>query len=226
MDDRSRRCSMCNTELTSENARPSALRKGGYCRPCNAAYQATHRETLPSPAVLLTKHCRWCLKDFTHTSGVNPMTCGKDCASALARHWKSNGSFDRSMIPTCIDCGRLGGFRPHPKGQRSPARRCSACQEAEEIRRDGLSEARRRRVVAAGDVITLKSLRNRDGERCHICGITVRTAGGHLNPKYPTVDHLVPISDGGEHVWANVALAHRECNLKRGANGAAQLRLA
>jgi 5-methylcytosine-specific restriction endonuclease McrA len=31
--------------------------------------------------------------------------------------------------------------------------------------------------------------------------------------------------DGGTHTWDNVALAHRSCNLKRGAGGVAQLRL-
>ena len=40
-----------------------------------------------------------------------------------------------------------------------------------------------------------------------------------------TVDHLVPLVQGGEHVWENVALAHRRCNLSRGDRGLAQLRL-
>ena len=40
-----------------------------------------------------------------------------------------------------------------------------------------------------------------------------------------TVDHLVPIAAGGLHTWDNVALAHRRCNLKRGAAGIVQLRL-
>jgi 5-methylcytosine-specific restriction endonuclease McrA len=41
-----------------------------------------------------------------------------------------------------------------------------------------------------------------------------------------SMDHLVPLSKGGDHSWANVALAHRSCNSKRGAGRlSAQLRL-
>lgn len=41
-----------------------------------------------------------------------------------------------------------------------------------------------------------------------------------------TMDHLVPLSKGGDHSWENVALAHRSCNSKRGAGRLpAQLRL-
>lgn len=50
----------------------------------------------------------------------------------------------------------------------------------------------------------------RDGGRCHICGESVERKGFHL-------DHLVPLSCGGEHSYRNVALAHPKCNMSRGA---------
>jgi 5-methylcytosine-specific restriction endonuclease McrA len=43
-----------------------------------------------------------------------------------------------------------------------------------------------------------------------------QVAGTAKEPMGGTVDHLVPIVDGGQHVWSNVALAHRICNLARG----------
>ena len=33
-----------------------------------------------------------------------------------------------------------------------------------------------------------------------------------LYAKYPTVDHIVPLSKGGTHTWNNVQLAHMACN--------------
>ena len=37
--------------------------------------------------------------------------------------------------------------------------------------------------------------------------------------------HLVPVSAGGDHTRANVALAHNRCNYERNTGGEVQLRL-
>lgn len=37
--------------------------------------------------------------------------------------------------------------------------------------------------------------------QCRYCG-----------PKYPSIDHIIPISKGGAHTWENVQVAHFECN--------------
>lgn len=70
------------------------------------------------------------------------------------------------------------------------------------------------------------NLGERDGWRCHLCGRKVqRRPGTAERPLGATVDHLIPLADDGEHIWSNVALAHRRCNTSRGAGGRAQLRL-
>lgn len=58
----------------------------------------------------------------------------------------------------------------------------------------------------------------RDGGRCHVCHKKAPRKGWHL-------DHLVPLSLGGEHSYKNVAVACPRCNLKRWNTGSAQLRL-
>jgi 5-methylcytosine-specific restriction endonuclease McrA len=83
--------------------------------------------------------------------------------------------------------------------------------------------ARKRRALKKGaavvEQISLDVLFERDGRRCHICKKM-------LTRSKASVDHLVPLSHGGEHSWANVALAHRSCNSRRGAGRLpAQLRL-
>lgn len=56
------------------------------------------------------------------------------------------------------------------------------------------------------------------GQSCHLCGEEVPyLAGTAHEPKGATVDHIIPIACGGSHTWANVALAHRTCNISRGA---------
>ena len=58
----------------------------------------------------------------------------------------------------------------------------------------------------------------RDRWTCHLCGKKVHKSKA-------TLDHIVPLSKGGDHTVTNVALAHRRCNNKKQATGNAQLRL-
>jgi 5-methylcytosine-specific restriction endonuclease McrA len=83
----------------------------------------------------------------------------------------------------------------------------------------------RRRGATIGQHYTLRSVYERDAGRCHLCGKAVNISIPASQPLGPTIDHLVPLSAGGWDCSTNVALAHRECNVKRGAGGAAQLRL-
>lgn len=67
--------------------------------------------------------------------------------------------------------------------------------------------------------ITLEKLYNRAGGICSLCGgrcdyddyifkDTTFIAGN----KYPSIDHITPLSKGGSHMWNNVQLAHKQCN--------------
>ena len=64
--------------------------------------------------------------------------------------------------------------------------------------------------------VTLKKLIKRDGLRCALCGEMCdpndNTWAGHFGPKRPTIDHIIPMSKGGGHVWGNVQVAHAICN--------------
>lgn len=38
----------------------------------------------------------------------------------------------------------------------------------------------------------------------------------YSGPLYPSIDHIVPMSKGGGHVWENVQVAHIICNSEKG----------
>lgn len=77
----------------------------------------------------------------------------------------------------------------------------------------------RKRGALITEVIHPFSIYDRDHGRCHICHWPVSRKKFHL-------DHLIPISLGGNHTAVNVAIAHPRCNLRRGAGRTpAQLRL-
>ena len=97
---------------------------------------------------------------------------------------------------------------------------CSDIARRERYRRKN----RKRRTGRAGDY-TLAEIAERDGWRCHLCKKPVSKKHNGLHPKGPTIDHLVPVSAGGNDERDNVALAHRDCNVRRSNHGPAQLRL-
>lgn len=70
-------------------------------------------------------------------------------------------------------------------------------------------------VTEFDETITLKALRARDKDICQICGEPVNDKDikdGHIRKRYPTLDHIIPLSKGGSHTWDNIQLAHMGCN--------------
>ena len=82
-----------------------------------------------------------------------------------------------------------------------------------------LRERRRFRLLAAFvEDVAVEVLVERDHDRCGICGKAVPVSER-------SVDHILPLSKGGLHSYANTRLTHLRCNVKWYNNGAAQLRM-
>jgi 5-methylcytosine-specific restriction endonuclease McrA len=100
----------------------------------------------------------------------------------------------------------------------------------EERRQDRIRHPERIRIAVRKRLATIKHapitedidiliVAERDHWKCHICLKIV-------TKKNWSIDHLIPLSKGGNHTYENVALAHRSCNSRRGAGRLpAQLRL-
>lgn len=71
--------------------------------------------------------------------------------------------------------------------------------------------------------ITLKALYKRDFGVCYLCGGLCdwsdkrprKDSGVICGSKYPSIDHIIPLSKGGFHSWENIKLAHLICNMKK-----------
>lgn len=57
----------------------------------------------------------------------------------------------------------------------------------------------------------------RDGWLCSICGTEVEPAVLHPDAMSASLDHVVPLSKGGDHTRQNSALAHLICNIRKSA---------
>lgn len=80
-------------------------------------------------------------------------------------------------------------------------------------------DARRqaRKTIGTVEIFDRADVFERDGWVCQLCGEPV-----DRNLKYPdlgskSLDHILPLSKGGEHSRANTQLTHLGCNIRKGA---------
>lgn len=65
--------------------------------------------------------------------------------------------------------------------------------------------------------VSYEVLRERDGDDCCICHSPIDFTLKDRDPMMVSLEHVVPLSRGGEHSYANTALSHLRCNLSKGA---------
>jgi hypothetical protein len=153
--------------------------------------------------------CGWSfgVKNFNRKVRI----CSVEC-----RQGRPSGSCRLAWCPCGTYIGRYTTATGGP--------RCAECKA--QTRRDtNRRKNLKRRSKRGTGRFTLAELGERDGWRCHLCGKRVNPKLSGIHPKGPTVDHLVPVSEGGVDELSNVALAHHLCNSTRGTRGEVQLRL-
>lgn len=165
--------------------------------------------------VVRRTNCLRCGWAMTNRGPRSRNFCSKRCADLKM----APGNSIRIRYEACR-CGALCVVRG--KGKRVPI-----CSECIPRRRQDANRRRnvKRRRAPKGQAYTLVEIGMRDGWRCHLCGKKVDRRLPATHSRGPTIDHLVPISAGGIDDPSNVALAHKRCNLSRGAGGQVQLRL-
>lgn len=102
---------------------------------------------------------------------------------------------------------------------KKPQVACGAVECLEERKRQATKDVShrrraRKRGAKVGRVVRAEVLA-RDDYVCHLCGQETLPGEGQHHPRYPTLDHLIPLSRGGEHSMENVATACFRCNTRR-----------
>lgn len=150
----------------------------------------------------------------------------RPCYNALMR---ARPSYRRQLVGVvrrprvqaqCLGCGAMLSL-PRER-MRFCSVECQRLRRADVNRRKNL---KRKLARTSATTYSLLDIATRDGWRCHLCRRRVRADLPGTHQLGPTVDHLLPVRDGGLDEPDNVALAHRRCNVARGAGGEVQLRL-
>ncbi|WP_363319959.1 HNH endonuclease [Nocardiopsis exhalans] len=120
---------------------------------------------------------------------------------------------------SCRRCG-AAFLAPAATKENLPAFCSTACQ-----RKLGKLRRRVRSREVQSEPYKLTEIAERDRGLCQLCGEGVAMNLAVPHPKAPTVDHIIPLSQGGDDLRANVQLAHFLCNSRKGAKGSQQLAL-
>jgi hypothetical protein len=88
--------------------------------------------------------------------------------------------------------------------------------------RKARTRARRMRKAETWDGVSDAEILERDGWRCQIPGCKRRPIRQDLkypHPRSKSIDHIVPLSEGGGDTAANKRASHLGCNVARGNRG-------
>lgn len=91
--------------------------------------------------------------------------------------------------------------------------------ENPEKRREIDARRRARKAGATVGVVDPVAVFDRDGWKCHLCGEKILKSVRWPDRRAGSLDHVIPLSRGGEHSMANVRASHLLCNMQKSAFG-------
>jgi hypothetical protein len=210
-----RTCPVCGTRFIAQGKGSGKL----YCSHECSTRQEHDMRNMKRQANTPTGVCPQCGEAFKKRRKKGTY-CSRKCYA------ESRKAKEQTSI--CPACGQEFNQRGHKLKYCSHS--CSVKAQAEVYRRN--TTTRRALRVTNGNVETInpKEIFERDGWRCQLCGKKVdkrlyKTKGTAMHSSAPSLDHIIPISRGGEHTKANVQCACYLCNCRKGNKVIGQLRL-
>ena len=123
------------------------------------------------------------------------------------------------LTPSCKACSRayrIARYETDIEASRAANREASAKYARQ--RRDAARKRRARvRLVTVEDVSSIQVF-DRDRWTCGICGDPIPRVTRWPHPLSPSLDHRIPLANGGEHSYANTQASHLACNMRKGAD--------
>lgn len=199
-------CEFCGKKFRHIHA--GKLRR--YCSDiCRATAHHAANPPKPKGPPPLTE-CTWCFVAFVPVNRSNRHRhCTNTCRDAARQHYVLHRAPDRCHIPQCRQCASPIPLRR--SGYTSVVSLCVKCSNANR------AKGRGKMRLPDGRVITPDDIAARDGWACHLCGRDINPHAHRNAAEGATLDHVIPMVLGGQHVLGNLRLAHRSCNSRKGA---------
>lgn len=230
-------CRQCRSERRKHlAAKKNAWKAPTPCATCGEQFTPRH----PTRKYCSTKCkdrrvrgegvCALCGEWFPITQSDGGYFCSVTCSVKARAPYRQNLPHGQTELEwrTCVQCDSWFISRRNSK----------YCSDDCRVRRNidkGLGQYRL--AAIRGDIRggsgwfrrLVKYLAHRDGTKCAICTREIDISlpsGPRGNRLGPSIDHVIPRSQGGPDVLSNVRLTHWSCNQQRGNRGGdEQLRL-
>lgn len=222
--DQMRFCSRRCTALWRHSQKPKEPK---ICKGCGEELADRGRIYCSERCGILVLSCRHCCKDFEGRSGAT--FCSAACRKGARRI-----DFYPGIVRTCPICTK--SFSPLRRCQK----RCACCiatqkklakkrylkTPAGKDSKHDRNHRRRARQAGTGAVrVYRKQIYERDRWRCQLCGKKVNPDHKYPHLMSASLDHIIPLAQGGVHEPKNCQLVHFICNSIRRDQGTVQLRL-
>ena len=188
------------------------------CIECFKEYQHKHKSEKKKQAQHRTFKCERCGTVFECKHKRKYCDACRPAVEKEQRRALHLKNFISKKV-ACKYCGKIFETRPY----KSKTFCCKECAAAYQKHQHNHNKDHRLDGKIIDNDITLLKLMRRDKRVCKLCGqpvdkndFTIIDGVFYAGEKYPSIDHIVPIAQGGMHSWNNVQLAHFKCNtLKR-----------
>ena len=143
------------------------------------------------------RRCRRCNGPLPRTSTARKKYCDKKCQQEACNTRRANRRrawLARAKVCEVEGCRRKGFCKKHyPHGHRERAIYWGVQYEP----------------------IVSTKVYDRDGWVCGLCSLPVNKRLKRPDPMSVSLDHVVPLSRGGDHLWDNVQCSHLLCNMRK-----------
>lgn len=177
---------------------------------CKTKFHNTKsRRARPGLKLNLSKNCEFCGTNFIAKKRDARYCPDRYCAQKAYKQRKKMGQpLARSFNVACNGCGT--NFIAKKENARWCSKLCAN-------RHWGNLRAKAGRVRTAGDYSD-REIFVRDNWICHLCQKPIDQQLSRTDPMGATIDHLLPLSRGGDDSLENVKAAHWSCNRAKGAS--------
>jgi 5-methylcytosine-specific restriction endonuclease McrA len=183
-----------------------------WCDACRTPYGHGR----PTASILCT-----CGRSVAVAAGSRRRFCSRLCrlADQLASQNAAYRARVRTYELTCANCSvaftATSASGKLPRSGRGVRRFCShQCKTRFLFREKYQATGGRRfgRVQGAARLAVFE----RCGWRCQLCGAPIDRRLRFPHPGSPSLDHIIPLADGGDHAPPNWQAAHLLCNIEKG----------
>lgn len=238
-----RRCAECGTERpVSKRCKPEGQYRCNPCRRASREIRAQQQEAAVERSRL--RNCLHCSAPFNRTTryrqhcdactAAQVWRCKRQRSARPQRKYlvrpprprvrTSGRTWVSGQCPICRTWF-IGNDRRHTGCSREcmteTRRRTSArCNRESKRRRGQDHRGRARHYGVEYEPVNRYKVYARDGWRCGICRLKVDRRLTAPHPMSASLDHIVPMSRGGNHTYQNTQCAHWRCNVLKAATGA------